>query len=295
MKPKLKKQLTTILKISVSALLIWLVFSKLNWNEVGRLLQVANLIYFGLAIICFLASQLISVLRFDLFIRKIGIRMSFQVNIRLYLLGMFYNFFLPGGVGGDAYKVYLLNKSHQKSFKKIGEVVFIERFIGVVAIGFLASMLIMFIETPLSRFWNIGIGVCGFAVTLIILKWVIRYLHSHKKRVYIVFAYSILIQLFQLGCVFFILKSFHIDDHYLIYLLLFLVSSVLSVISFAGIGIREAVFYYGAHWYDFNPDISASVALSFSIFTAILSFAGIIWLFGGIRLENRQKQNDAEL
>jgi len=221
--------------------------------------------------------------------------MSFLVNIRLYLLGMFYNFFLPGGVGGDAYKVYLLNKSHQKSFKKIGEVVFIERFIGVVAIGFLASMLILFIETPLSRFWNIGIGVCGFVVTMIILKWVIRYLHSHKKRVYVVFAYSILIQLLQLGCVLFVLKSFHIDGHYLIYLLLFLVSSVLSIISFAGIGIREAVFYYGAHWYDFNPDISASVALSFSVFTAIVSFSGIIWLFGGIKLENKQNQNDTKV
>lgn len=294
MKPKLRKQLTTILKISVSALLIWLVFSKLDWSQVGRLMRAANLIYFGLAVICFLASQLISVLRFDLFIRKIGIRMSFLINIRLYLLGMFYNFFLPGGIGGDAYKVYLLNKSYQKSFKKIGEVVFIERFIGVVAIGFLASMLILFIETPLSSFWNIGIGICGFVMTMIILKWVIRYLHSHKKRVYIVFAYSILIQLLQLGCVLFILKSFHIDDHYLIYLLLFLVSSVLSVISFAGIGIREAVFYYGANWYDFNPDISASVALSFSVFTAIVSFAGIIWLFGGIKLENKQNKNEAD-
>ncbi|MFV0304752.1 MAG: hypothetical protein ACK5IC_04625 [Moheibacter sp.] len=86
-------------------------------------------------------------------------------------------------------------------------------------------------------------------------------------------------------CVLFILKSFQVEGSYSIYLLLFLVSSVLSVISFAGLGIREAVFYYGATWFQFNSDTSASVALAFSIITAVVSFMGIIYLFKSIPLK----------
>ena len=285
MKPNQKKQLTTLLKIAVSFALIALVFSKLDWNEIRNLLKIANPFYFAAAVIFFLISQVISVFRFNIFIRKIGVRLTFEANSKLYLLGMFYNFFLPGGVGGDAYKAFALSKSHKKSLKKVGQIVFVERFLGIVAIGFTMCLLIIFIETPYSYYWNWGISLVGFLSTFIFLKLIIRFLHTYKKRIYIGFFYSILIQLAQLICVFFLLKSFQIEDNYLIYLVLFLISSVLSVISFAGLGIREAVFYYGAQWFQFNPDISAAVALSFSLITAVVSFMGIIYLFKKIQLK----------
>lgn len=285
MKPNQKKQLTTLLKIAVSFVLIALIFSKLNWDEIRNLLNIANPFYFAAAVIFFLISQLISVFRFNIFIRKIGVRLTFEANSKLYLLGMFYNFFLPGGVGGDAYKAFALSKSHKKSLKKVGQIVFVERFLGIVAIGFMMCFLILFVETPYSYYWNLGISLIGFISTFIFLKLIIRFLHTYKKRIYIGFFYSILIQLAQLICVFFLLKSFQIEDNYLIYLVLFLISSVLSVISFAGLGIREAVFYYGAQWFQFNADISAAVALAFSLITAVVSFMGIIYLFQKIQLK----------
>lgn len=285
---KLKKHLSTTIKITISAVLIWLIFRKLDWILVGQLLKTSNIFYLSLAIIFFVFSQFISIFRFNIFIRKIGIRLNLKTNARLYLLGMFYNFFLPGAVGGDAYKVYLLNKSHKKSIKRIGEVIFIERLIGVLAIGFLGSILIFFVQLPVAPNLNFGLCVLGILLTGFALKWIIRYLHSYKKRVHIVFFYSLLVQMSQLFSVLFILKSFNVEGYYIIYLLLFLISSVLSVISFAGIGIREAVFYYGAQWYDFNPDVSASVALTFSIFTAIISFSGIVYMVKGVQLADTE-------
>ena len=35
------------------------------------------------------------------------------LTLCLCYVGMFYNLFLPGGIGGDAYKVYQLRKYHQ--------------------------------------------------------------------------------------------------------------------------------------------------------------------------------------
>lgn len=285
MKPKLKKSLITVIKILVSIALIALVFSKLDWKQIQLMLKDANPFYFLTGIIFFLISQLISVFRFNIFVRKVGVRLSFEANSKLYLLGMFYNFFLPGGVGGDAYKAFALSKSHGKSLKKIGQIVFIERFLGIVAIGFVLSILILFIQTPFSYFWNLGITVTGFIATMVILRLIIRFIHTYKKRIYIGFLYSIAIQAAQLICVICIMRSFQINGNYLVYLLLFLISSILSVISFAGLGIREAVFYYGAHWFQFNADISASVALSFSLITAGVSFMGVIYLFQKIPLK----------
>lgn len=286
MKPKLRKQFITALKITIGLFLIVWVLSKLDWEQIRHMLQKANPLYFGGAILLFLLSQLFSVFRFDVFIRNLGIRMSFQTNSKLYLLGMFYNFFLPGGVGGDAYKAYLLSQSHEKSLKRVGKIVFLERLLGIVAIGFSLSILLLFLETPFSFLWNAIISVFGLIGVFIVLKLISRWAHAHKKRVYIGFFYSIWVQFAQILCVLFILKSFQVEGNYIAYLFLFLISNVLSVLSFAGLGIREAVFYYGAIWFQFNPDISASVAFSFSLITALVSFCGVFYLFKNLQLNS---------
>lgn len=279
MTPKLKKNLSTFGKITVSISLIALVFSRLDWCQIFLMFRKIHLFWFLCAIFFFLLSIPISILRFNLFIRKLGIRLSFKTNFQLYMVGLFYNFFIPGGVGGDAYKVYLLNKAYKKSLKKIGGIIFLERFIGVVAIGMIVSALLLFVRFPISYNWNIAASVLGVIGTFVILQLIIRYMTVDKKRIYLVYFYSLLNQLSQLLCVLFVLKSFEIEGDFIIYLLLFFASSVLSVISFAGIGVREAVFYYGAHWFQFNPDVSAGVALWFSILTAVFSFFGVIYIF----------------
>src|SRR5690606_20217410 len=106
-----KKNFITAIKIAISLGLIILVFRQLNWEQIRLTLGQANPFYFGLAVILFVVSQFISVFRFNLFIRKVGVRIRFKTNLQLYLLGMFYNFFLPGGVGGDAYKAFALSKA----------------------------------------------------------------------------------------------------------------------------------------------------------------------------------------
>jgi uncharacterized membrane protein YbhN (UPF0104 family) len=264
-----------------------MVFRQLDWTQIQIMLKKANAFYFGLALLMFMISQIISVFRFNLFIRKVGVRISFKTNAQLYLLGMFYNFFLPGGVGGDAYKAFALSKAQNKSLKRVGRIVFVERFLGIIAIGFCICILLLFLPVEVSYFWNVLVASLGILGVFLILQIVINWLPIHSKRVYIGFYYSLMIQVLQIACVFFILKSFQVEGNYFAYFLMFLVSSVLSVISFAGLGIREFVFYYGAEWFQFNSDISASVALAFSIITALISFLGIIYLVKPIEMKKK--------
>lgn len=87
--------------------------------------------------------------------------------------------------------------------------------------------------------------------------------------------YSLVIQGLQIICVFWILKALHLSDNYFLYLTLFLISSVLSIFSFSGIGVREYIFYQSAQWFDFNPDVAVSVGLTVSIITLLSSLPGI--------------------
>lgn len=270
--------------------MVW-VLSKLDWTHIGEIFQEANIFFFGFSIIFYIASQLLSVARFNLFVRKVGVRIKFWTNSQLYLLGMFYNFFIPGGIGGDAYKVYILSKTFNKSMKSLGKVIFLDRFIGLVAIGFAVCMLLIFIEVPFPEYLKWILIISGFIGVLIILRLTNRFFHSHKKRIYLGFLYSIVIQSLQLLSVWCIMKSFDVNENTIIYLVMFLISSVLGIISFAGLGIREAVFYYGAHWFNFNENTSAIIALSFSMMTAAISFLGIIFIFKKIRLQNSSKLN----
>lgn len=284
MNEKLKKKFFTGIKIIISLSLIAWVFSKLNWVEIGAMLHTANLFHFAIAGIFFVGSQIFSVLRFNLFIRKIGIRMNFQNNLKLYLLGMFYNFFLPGGIGGDVYKVYFLNQSFGKSLKKIGQLIFLDRFLGIIAIGFFLCVLLLFINAPISYVWNLLVFGIGIISVFLVLKLLNRWIFVHRTRIYYGFLYSILIQLLQILCVYFLMNSFGIVGGFVIYIFMFLVSSVLSVISFAGLGIREAVFYFGAIWFQLDPNFSTSIALIFNLITALFSLFGLIFLIYPIQL-----------
>ncbi|SMC49075.1 lysylphosphatidylglycerol synthase transmembrane domain-containing protein [Moheibacter sediminis] len=291
MNPKLKKSLLTILKIGVSLGLMAWVLQRLDWEHIGEIFQEVNIFFFGLSVVFYIASQLVSVARFNLFIRKIGIRISFWTNSKLYLLGMFYNFFIPGGIGGDAYKAYVLSKAYKKSLKSLGKIVFLDRFIGLVAIGFTVCILLVFIEIPYSDYLKWIVILVGLIGVVIVLRLANRFFHTHKKRIYWGFLYSILIQGLQLLSVWCIMQSFAVDGNTVIYLTMFLISSVLGIVSFAGLGIREAVFYYGAHWFNFNENTSTIIALSFSLMTAAISFLGIIFIFKKIQFQNSSKPN----
>lgn len=258
----------------------------MDWTHILSMLKAAKLYYLLPAVLFIFLSVFFSIIRFNLFIRQIGIRISFWTNVKLNFLGMFYNFFLPGGIGGDAYKIYLLNKTFKKSIKKTGQLIFVERFLGVMVIGVFLSILGLRIETPFAYYWNVFIFCLGIISVFIILKLLSRLFFIYKKRIYWGFFYSIWVQLSQLICVFFILKSFSIEGDFPTYMFIFLISSLLSVISFAGVGVRETVFYYSAFWFDFNQSTSASIALSFSLLTALVSFCGIFFMNNTLQKNN---------
>src|SRR6202035_5188075 len=78
--------------------------------------------------------EIAAAIRWQILLRVQGIRLNFFRLAGLFLIGMFYNQFLPGGTGGDIIKSYLLLKetAHHKAGALLA-VVF-DRLIGLVTI-----------------------------------------------------------------------------------------------------------------------------------------------------------------
>jgi uncharacterized protein (TIRG00374 family) len=137
-KGSLKSFLKLFVKIAVTVVCLWYVSRKIDWGKSLLIIEQSNLLWLLLAIVLFTASKIVSSIRINIYFDNINLRISQSQNLKLYWLGMFYNLFLPGGIGGDAYKVILLNRTYQYSAKLLSAAVLLDRISGVVGLGILA-------------------------------------------------------------------------------------------------------------------------------------------------------------
>lgn len=275
MRETAKKTLSTIFKISISVLLIGLVYSKVSLTTIWETIKGINAAYFVLAVIFYAISQYISAQRLLLCFQQKQFYLSKRSNWQLYLIGMFYNFFVPGGIGGDAYKVYLLNKQFRWSVKSLSAVVLVDRASGVIAICCWIVLLALGIHSLHSYYswlWLPFLLLLGIFLGKILYS---KIFSSFHKRYFSLLSYSFIIQGLQLLSVYFILLSLHQKDSFIAYFILFFVSSLLSVFSFSGIGIREFVFLKFSPLFNFLPQISVAVGLIFTIVSLFVSLPGI--------------------
>ncbi len=137
---------------------------------------------------------------------------------------MFYNFFIPGGIGGDAYKIYLLHKKFGWSAKTLTSALFNDRLSGLLAI---CVLILLFSATLFEMQWSVLFlfaATAGILLTFFITK---RFFSTFQPVFFKGFSVSVLIQILQILCFVFLLKSLGIAGHYIIYSIVFLASSVL--------------------------------------------------------------------
>lgn len=269
----------TFLKIALTFILLYIVFSNIPLNDVWIVLKKSNPILLFLALISFILSQLVSANRLLQLLKWSGFMLDSKKNYILYLVGMFYNFFIPGGIGGDAYKIYILNKENKWSVKKLTTVVFVDRLMGLIAIGILMVLFCLFIPyfTTHNLVWLLFVVL---AVGLVSSYYFIKWLFSSFLGIFLKSVLkSILIQLLQCICIVLLLSSISKTDDYIIYIIAFLLSSVLSVLSFSGIGVREMILYQASTLFAFDSMKAVTIGLLFSMLTAFVSLFGIYFHF----------------
>ncbi|SFB77373.1 hypothetical protein SAMN04487891_102267 [Flagellimonas taeanensis] len=292
MTEKLRKRLITALKIVVSAALIYFIFTKIELKDVLQTLRKSDPLFLFLALLFFVISKVLSAFRLNLYFHQIGAQLSHTSNLKLYLLGMFYNLFLPGGIGGDAYKGYVVQKTYQPGTKKVVSSLLLDRLSGMLLLFVYACALALLSENAFlqSFFWLLMAAIPASVVVF----WFVNksFFPTTLPVFWKSFGYSALVQLAQLVCALFILRSLSVTLDAIEYLFVFLISSIVSVIplTIGGIGSREVTFLYGAKWLGLDANTSIGISFTFFLITALVSLMGITYHFKKPDLESNQSK-----
>lgn len=173
-KQKLKSIISTIAKIFFASLVVyWLVSSGKFDLESFKTLVTPS--FFIKCFICVMMGIFINNFRWHLLLKSQSVNVSIYECFRLSLIGMFFNFTMPGGVGGDIVKAYYLVKETKHSKSSLISTVFLDRVIGFAVMAMVALCSILFYPELLNKNWEIqslafflvGIIFCFFLLILL--------------------------------------------------------------------------------------------------------------------------------
>lgn len=146
-KVKERKRIFLFLRIGVVAAgitwaVIWLSRGQ-RWNNLTAVFHRMNLGVFAAALGVFIVCQLMIAFRWWLLLRTQSIFIDLWPAARLHFLGLFYNNFMPGAVGGDLLRAWYVTKHTDKKFHAVLSV-FVDRVVGLLGSLIIAVFFYLF-------------------------------------------------------------------------------------------------------------------------------------------------------
>jgi len=297
--PAVAKYLKLTFKILFSGAALYFVASKTDLNDLWTTICHSNAFLLVGALVVYVGSQVLAAFRLNTLFKCLPLKLSSWNNIRLYWLGLFYNIFLPGGVGGDGFKVYLLNKHRQAPVRKLVGIVLSDRVSGLSIILVYLLGLVFFINYQLPYqgwLWalipTVGLGYYLF----------LYFFNRSLTKVYWkVTGWSFLIQGLQVLSAILILEAMgakvvgHRDDFVFLFLLSAITASI--PITLGGIGAREYTLLTGAEMLGLNQNHAVALSLIFYGLSVLVALPGLIYSFNPAELVKDEDLNhlDEEL
>ena len=188
----MKKILVTLFQLAVTiAVLYWVYHDPEKRAQMVEALRNAQYHWVAIGILAYVLVEIAAAFRWHVLLKVQGIHLSLPRLSGLFLIGMFYNQFLPGGTGGDIIKSYFLLK--ETADKKAGALlaVVFDRFIGLVALvaitGALISLRFDFLSQTLEtrRLLWLLLMLLGGSIVVLLSTFVItgfNLVHSLPKK-----------------------------------------------------------------------------------------------------------------
>jgi uncharacterized protein (TIRG00374 family) len=130
-----------LLQVLVTAVGLWYVFHDPQRRaQIADALRHASITWVILGWVCYSAVEILATVRWQILLRVQEIRLHWLQAGGIVMIGLFFNQFLPGGIGGDAMRLYLLFQLAPR--RKIGATlsVAMDRLFGLFTVLFLASV-----------------------------------------------------------------------------------------------------------------------------------------------------------
>ena len=277
----MKKKIKVALKIVISITLIYLVLRNIDTSKLFETIKQSNIWWLFVAFIFFNLSKIVSAIRLNWYFRDCGVNLSRKTNLILYYIGMFYNLFLPGGIGGDGYKIYLLKKRFNTKVSKLLQATVLDRLSGLVALLFLAALLFIFSKYgtlyPILKWLAIAVAIAIYPIFIYLHKRLFKGFLTYLSQTTL---YGLLVQILQLITAIFIILALKDSVPIVEFLFLFLFSSVVAVLplTIGGVGAREFTFLYGLKLLNLEPTSGVAFSFIFFLITFISSAIGALFL-----------------
>lgn len=314
METKLDKKGLLIRLVGSTALILWLI-NKFEWNKILEIVKQGSLIYIIAAAIAIQLTVAPSIFKWKMLVDsslnhvdKKGA--SFTKLGRLYYIGLFFNNFLPGSVGGDVARVYYLGRITGVPIATAS--VGFERITSGAALVAIAIFASFFMESARDFLFPIFIAT-GIALLVFLLlgKWVkvekkeTNYSKVAKGLSKLKVAIGNIVEeasdyrkegikwwlwiavhsiLFQVGMALInhlLFLSFGINVSWVAMLMIITLISVLTMLPFSvnGLGVREGCYIYFFKELGVPDEISVTVSLMFFLLVSLSSLAGgFFWM-----------------
>lgn len=277
-------------KYAVAGLLLYLLSRQIDMQDVWQQLRQLEWYYLIVVFGFFNISQVVAAMRMRYYYAARGLMLAPFYCIKLYYVSLLYNIVVPGGVGGDAYKVYALKK---RDDFKVGEGVKLQvanRTSGLLALCALLFGLAIAPAYELLRGWTLPLLGVMIGVTFIVYRAVTDiFLQETAEEALGAFPYSLAVQACGLAA-FAVLwvalggaeQAGLLND----YLLLFLVAAIVGLIpiTMGGLGLRELTFFYGCSVFQtmlghpMTPELGISLSLMYFTVSTVSSLVGVLWV-----------------
>lgn len=265
-------------KVIVTLAALYWLSRNLHFEEFKQSILNANYWYLFLALLSYITSQVVASSRLNSFFKTIHLKLSESYNRKLYWLGLLYNFFLPGGVGGDAYKVYFLKKKYNIKTRQLLSAVFFDRLSGLWALAIFCCAFIVFMPRfAIPNSITIVLAIVGTAAYLYVLylffrPFAKRFLQTHIK--------ALAVQGFQIVTAILILLALNHNDKFSPHLLIFISSSIIAVIPSigGGFGTRDSASGALASYLQVDVQLAFTISLIFTFISLIASLPGLYYI-----------------
>jgi glycosyltransferase 2 family protein len=128
-----RKQVRGIIQITVSAVLLFLIFRKVHWQEVRDAIASIDVVWLLVAWGLFLLGVVVRAARWQVLLRSLGLRRPLGELTTWYFVGSFFNVILPTGFGGDAVRVAELTADTQQVGPAVNSVL-VDRYMGIMVL-----------------------------------------------------------------------------------------------------------------------------------------------------------------
>ncbi|MDZ7722685.1 MAG: lysylphosphatidylglycerol synthase transmembrane domain-containing protein [candidate division KSB1 bacterium] len=184
-RPK-RNLLITILKFTISAALVAIILNRIGLDSILFRLRHANWWYVLIGIVCFAVSNIMGSFQWFLLLRSQDIAVRFRQVLSYYHVGLFFNNFLLGYVGGDAFRIYDITKTSGNSTAALSTVIF-DRFIGFLSLTSMALIVALIgiqLLTVVNTVYFIAIIMAAWLLGLYLLfnEKAARFLIKHVKH-----------------------------------------------------------------------------------------------------------------